>query len=101
MNVSTSPATTESVFTESILPRANWRGRLKDTRGRTIHPLIMSTRPPRPTIDQCLGRAALDALAAAPPVDLDRLAEAILDSDIVDIELVTRLGVRGTDPRRL
>ena len=53
----------------------------------------MSTRPPRPTVDRCLGRAAVDALSKAVPVDLDRLAAAILSSELVDLELALRLGI--------
>ena len=53
----------------------------------------MSTRPPRPTIDRCLGRSAKEALEATGPVDLERLAAAILGSEIADLELLCRLGL--------
>jgi hypothetical protein len=56
----------------------------------------MSTSLPRPTFDRCLGRAARQALAAAAPVDLDRLAEALLGSEMVDLELWVRLGASHT-----
>lgn len=60
----------------------------------------MSTRPPRPTVDRCLGRAAADALSGAAPVDVERLAAAILASDLADLELRIRLGMPGADPTR-